>query len=137
MDCARGGEIGNNKKITFGRLAFVADFGTQIFHLKTKFDMENNTLINHENGNDANRLLAAGLRVKLHLADVNSNSFVIPNFNFVPRKNDLIDAENLIDEKNYSEEEIDKIYSLSWSVWYVNWGKDEFGFFAEIVCEGE
>jgi len=27
-------------------------------HLKTKFDMENNTSINHENGNDANRLLA-------------------------------------------------------------------------------
>jgi hypothetical protein len=40
-------------------LAFVADFGTQNFHLKTKFDMENKTLINHENGNDANRLLAA------------------------------------------------------------------------------
>jgi len=39
-------------------LAFVADFGTQNFHLKTKFDMENKTSINHENGNDANRLLA-------------------------------------------------------------------------------
>jgi len=26
--------------------------------LKTKLDMENNTSINHENGNDANRLLA-------------------------------------------------------------------------------
>jgi hypothetical protein len=31
-------------------LAFVADFGAQIFNLKTKFDMEN--------GNDANRLFA-------------------------------------------------------------------------------
>jgi hypothetical protein len=40
-------------------LAFVADFGTQNFHLKTKFDMKNKTSINHENGNDANRLLAA------------------------------------------------------------------------------
>jgi hypothetical protein len=40
-------------------LAFVADFGTQNFNLKTKFDMENKTSINHENGNDANRLLAA------------------------------------------------------------------------------
>jgi len=89
------------------------------------------------NGNNADRLLAAGLRVKLHLADVNLNSFVIPDFHFVPRKDDLIDVENLIDKKNYSEEELDKIYSLSWSVWYVNWGKDEFGFFAEIVCEGE
>jgi hypothetical protein len=39
-------------------LAFVADFGTQIFHLKTKFGMENNTSNNHENGNDANGLLA-------------------------------------------------------------------------------
>ena len=36
----------------------VADFGTRNFNLKTKFDMENNTSINHENGNDANRLLA-------------------------------------------------------------------------------
>ena len=99
--------------------------------------MENNTLTNHENGNDANRLLAAGLRVKLHLADVNSNSFVIPNFHFVPRKGDLIDAQNLIDENNYSDEELNEIDSLSWSVWYVKWSKDEFGFFAEIVCEGE
>ena len=36
-----------------------ADFGIQKLHLKTKFDMENNTSTNHENGNDANRLLAA------------------------------------------------------------------------------
>ena len=99
--------------------------------------MENKTLTNHENGNNANRLSASGLRVKLNLADVNPNSFVIPDFHFVPRKYDLIDVENLIDEKNYSDEELDKIYSLSWSVWYVNWGKDEFGFFAEIVCEGK
>lgn len=99
--------------------------------------MENKNSTSHENGNDANSLLAAGLRVKLGLADINSNSFVIPNFHFVPRKGDLIDAETLIDENNYSDEEIEKIYSISWSVWYVNWGKDEFGFFAEIVCEGE
>jgi hypothetical protein len=46
-------------QVKFGRLAFVADFGTQNFNLKTKFDMENNTSINHENGNDANRLLPA------------------------------------------------------------------------------
>jgi hypothetical protein len=111
----------------------VADFGKQNFNLKTKFDMEHKTSINHENG----RLLPAALRVKLLLANVNSNSFVIPEFHFVPRKNDLIDVLSLIDEKNYSDEELDKIYSLSWSVWYVNWGKDEFGFFAQIVCEGE
>ena len=92
---------------------------------------------NAETKPDGYTLLAAGLRVKLHLADVNSNSFVIPDFHFVPRKYDLIDVGNLIDEKNYSDEELDKIYSLSWSVWYVNWGKDDFGFFAEIVCEGE
>jgi len=45
--------------ITLWRLAFVANLGTQNFNLKTKFDMENNTLTNHENGNDANRLLYA------------------------------------------------------------------------------
>jgi len=42
-------------------LAFVADFETQNFNLKTNSDMENNTLTNHENGNDANRLLAVVL----------------------------------------------------------------------------
>jgi hypothetical protein len=40
-------------------LAFVADFGTQNFNFKNKFDMENKTSTNHENGNDANRLLCA------------------------------------------------------------------------------
>ena len=50
---------------TLWRLAFVADFGTQKFHLKTKFDMENKTSTNHENGNDANRLLCVGCRVRL------------------------------------------------------------------------
>ena len=45
-------------------LCEVADFthrsqyGTQNFNLKTKYDMENKTSTNHENGNDANRLLA-------------------------------------------------------------------------------
>jgi len=34
-------------------------FGTRNFNFKTIFDMENNTSINHENGNDANRLLVA------------------------------------------------------------------------------
>ena len=38
--------------------AFVADFGTQNFNFKNKFDMENETSTNHENGNDSNRLLA-------------------------------------------------------------------------------
>ena len=47
--------------VTLRRLAFVVDFGTINFHLKTKFDMENKTLTDHENGNDANRLLCAGL----------------------------------------------------------------------------
>jgi hypothetical protein len=40
-------------------LAFVADFETLNFNFKNKFDMENKTLTNHENGNDANRLLPA------------------------------------------------------------------------------
>lgn len=47
-----------NCRITFGRLAFVADFGTRNFNLENKFDMKNETLIKNENGNDANRLLA-------------------------------------------------------------------------------
>jgi hypothetical protein len=51
------------KKInkTYWRLAFVADFGKQNFNFKNKFDMENKTSINHENGNDVNRLLPAVL----------------------------------------------------------------------------
>jgi hypothetical protein len=44
-------------QLTVGRLAFVADFETRNFNFKNKFDMENNTSINHENGNDANRFL--------------------------------------------------------------------------------
>jgi len=96
-----------------------------------------NNLSNLEKSNDAKCLLAAGLRVKLHLLDVNSDLFVIPNFHFVPRDGDLIDVVQMIDENNYSDEEFKKIYKLSWSVWYVNWSKDEFGFFAEIVCKGE
>jgi len=42
-------------------LAFVADFGTLNFNFKNKFDMENKTSTNHENGNDANRFLAVVL----------------------------------------------------------------------------
>ena len=40
-------------------MAFVAEFGTRIFNLKTKFDMENKSSTSQENGNDANRLLPA------------------------------------------------------------------------------
>lgn len=40
-------------------MAFVADFGTLNFNLKTKCDMENNASTNHKNSNDANRLLPA------------------------------------------------------------------------------
>ena len=81
-------------------------------------------------------LLCAGLRVKLHLAEVNSNSFFIQPMPVIPRKGDLLDVCNMFDEKNYTELEIQKIYDYSWSVWYVNWGKDKEGYFAEIVCEG-
>jgi transposase-like protein len=34
------------------------DFGTQNFNFKINVQMENKTPTNHENGNDANRLLA-------------------------------------------------------------------------------
>jgi hypothetical protein len=44
--------------LTLWQLAFVADFETLNFHLITKINMGNNTSTNHENGNDANRLLA-------------------------------------------------------------------------------
>ena len=88
-----------------------------------------------KNGNELYPVLSTGIRVKLDLADVKSESF-LTDIPFVPRKGDLIDAENMIDEKNYTSEELDKIYSLAWSVWYVNWGKDKDGYFAEIVCQG-
>ena len=48
-------------------LAFVADFETRKINLKIKFDMENKILTNHENGNDANRLLAAVANQKIDL----------------------------------------------------------------------
>lgn len=83
------------------------------------------------------KLTLNGLRVKLHFAYTTLNSFLLPGFHFLPRKGDLIDLGSLIDEKNYSDEELDEIYSLSWSVLCVNWGKDKFGVFAEITCEGE
>jgi hypothetical protein len=51
--------------LTFSGFAFVADFGTRNFNLKTKFNMENKTSTNHENSNDANRLLAEVLITKL------------------------------------------------------------------------
>ena len=54
--------------LTGWRLAFVADFGTLNFNFKNKFDMKNKTSINHENGNDANRLLAVVLIFGRYLA---------------------------------------------------------------------
>jgi hypothetical protein len=57
-------------------LAFVADFETRNFNFKNKFDMENNTSTKHENGNDANRLLAAVNFDAIHNAISN---FVIAN----------------------------------------------------------
>jgi hypothetical protein len=57
-------------------LAVVADFGTQNFHFKTKFDMEDNTSTNHENGNDANRLLpAVNIQEMDELLQSNFNEF--------------------------------------------------------------
>jgi hypothetical protein len=52
-------QSGSSLPVTVRRLAFVADFGTLNFNFKNKFDMENKISTNHENGNDANRLLAA------------------------------------------------------------------------------
>lgn len=47
--------------ITVGRLAFVADFGTLICKLKKKVNMKYESLMPERLGNDANRLLCAGL----------------------------------------------------------------------------
>lgn len=47
--------------LTFGRLAFVADFGTRNFKFKNKVNMKYESLIPESLGNDANRLLCAGL----------------------------------------------------------------------------
>jgi hypothetical protein len=59
-------------------LAFVADFGTQNFHLKTNFDMEHKTSTNHENGNDANRLLAAVLSKYIqYIKDVEGTDYIL------------------------------------------------------------
>jgi len=77
------------------------------------------------------------LRVKLRLDGVCDESFIIDGFHFLPRKDEWIDVEDLIDEKNYSEPQISEIYRLCWSVKNVSWGKDENGFFAEIICGGE
>ena len=53
--------------VTVGRLAFVADFLKQNFNFKNIFNMENKTSTNHENGNDAKRLLAAVASQKVDL----------------------------------------------------------------------
>jgi hypothetical protein len=42
-------------------LAFVADFAKRTFNFKNKFNMENKISTNQEKGNEANRLLPAGL----------------------------------------------------------------------------
>ena len=90
---------------------------------------------NNENINELQHVKGAGIRVKLHLSDVKSESF-LTDIPFIPRKGDLMDVENMIDSKNYTDKELDEIYDLSWSVWYVNFGKDTDGYFAEIVCRG-
>lgn len=81
-------------------------------------------------------MLIDEIRVKLQLSTVNSDSF-LSDVPFIPRAGDLIEAVNIIDKKNYTDDELNKIHSLCWSVWYINWGKDKDGYFAEIVCEGK
>lgn len=76
------------------------------------------------------------IRVKIKLDGINYNSFLIKDFHYVPRANDLIEVQNFIDENNYTNEELDKIHSLAWEIMYVNWNKDDLGFFAEINCSG-
>jgi hypothetical protein len=49
---------------TTAKYMVCGDLTAHNFNLKTKFDMENNNSVNHENGNDANRLLAAALSRK-------------------------------------------------------------------------
>ena len=80
---------------------------------------------------------STGLCVKLHLVDVAERDIIIKGMNFVPRKGDLIKIENIIDKTDYSEKELEGIRGLQWRVWYVSWDKDDDGFYATLVCEGE
>ena len=82
-------------------------------------------------------VLYAGFRVKIYLVDVIEKPFFIEPMMAVPRKEDLIAIENIIDEKDFTNKELDLIYKYAWSVWYVSWTKDEKGYVAELNCVGE
>jgi hypothetical protein len=94
---------------------------------------------NQENGNCSNCILYSWLRVKLSFGhhDINDLAHVIHGLHIIPRKGDFIEARDFIDKKNYSDKEFELINSLSWFVCYVDYRKDEFGFFAEIHLDGE
>ena len=87
---------------------------------------------------DTNRVLCTGFRVYLELAQegVLETKHLV-DMPFIPRKGDLIGVEDMIDESNYEEQDLKIIYNLSWSVWYVYYGKDKDGYYIKIVCEGE
>jgi len=84
----------------------------------------------------SNLMLAAGLRVKIHLVDTGINDFEVNGFYSMPKAEDLIDIVNIIDEKEFTDEQLDKIHSLCWSVWYCSWSKDEKGIFNLLACSG-
>jgi len=76
----------------------------------------------------------------LLLAELNYESFFIEPMQVVPRQGDTIDVVPTIDEKifsDFSPKDFAKIHSIMWEVWYVRWGKDKEGYFAELVCREE
>jgi len=81
--------------------------------------------------------LNKGIRVLIHLVDVIEKPFFIEPITHIPTKGDLIAIENIIDEKDFTDSELSKIYECSWSVWYVNFTKDKKGYVVELNCVGE
>lgn len=75
-------------------------------------------------------------RVKLQLEDIKSESILL-DIPFIPRKGDFIDVQSIINENNYTDDELDKIGILIYHVAYVTWTKDKHGYLVEIMCDGE
>lgn len=69
--------------------------------------------------------------------DVVDQSFEIQGFHHVPGKGDLIDVDMFITGISFSEEVEDKICSLTWHVEFLNWSRDDDGFFLEVFCKGD
>jgi len=94
-------------------------------------------LIIDSNGVPTKPKINKGIRILIHLVDVIEKPFFIEPITHIPTKGDLIAIENIIDEKDFTDSELNKIYEYSWSVWYVNFTKDKKGYLVELNCVGE